>query len=110
MLLLLSLGFATAVSFLSQLDLGVLGTAVDGVVLFAGGHASSYVFLLVTVGLLYKVVPYESPSWREMLPGASFAALLTEIAKTLFVHYINGVSQLATERSVVALVDFVGRG
>jgi membrane protein len=56
--------------------------------------AASYLFVFVVVALLYKWVPYQRPSWREVAPAALIAGLVFELGKSLFVFYIENVGHL----------------
>ena len=73
-LLFLAMAVSTVVELLEKLDLGPIAKGLDGFLSFAGTHATSYLFVFVTFCLLYKLVLYERLSWREILPGAVFAA------------------------------------
>ena len=90
-LLFLAMAIPTAMEFLSQLD---LGRFVNNLLGFAGGHVTSTVFVFAILCLLYRFVPYERQSWRDVVPGAVFAALLLELGKTGFVSYIDNVAHL----------------
>ena len=39
--------------------------------------------------LLYKLIPNTRTYWRDIWPGALLAAVLFEIARALFIFYIN---------------------
>jgi YihY family inner membrane protein len=90
-LLFFAMAIPTILELLSQFDLGLLANNLLG---FAGGHITSYVFVFTALCLLYRFVPYEKPSWREVVPGALFSALLLELGKTGFVFYIDRVAHL----------------
>lgn len=82
-----------ALDVVTQVDLTRFG--IDATVFASvGGRVASFVFISMMVSLLYKVVPYERPGWREILPGALVAALLFEAGKALFVLYLDNVSSL----------------
>ena len=93
-LLFLTMAVSTIVKLLARLDVGPIAKGLDGSLSFAGTHATSYLFVFVTFCLLYKLVPYERLSWREILPGALFAAFLFELGKTAFVFYLDNVAHL----------------
>ncbi len=59
---------------------------------FANGHFTGILAIFVALMWLYRVVPYESPAWRDTLIGAAFAALFIELGKTVFVVYISGIA------------------
>ena len=94
LLLFLSMAVSTGVDLLAQLNLGLFGDRVDNVLTLLGGHMTSYLFVFVMLGALYYLVPYERPSWREVLPGALFAAFLYELGKAGFMLYIENVAHL----------------
>jgi membrane protein len=83
-LFLLSLGVSAVLSFITDLDLPVPEVLANiGTVLLA------FAFSFVIFALLYKVAPLSWVSWRYVWPGALLAALLFEVAKTLFLFYLN---------------------
>jgi membrane protein len=94
LLLFLSMAVSTGVDLLAQLDPGLFGDRVDNLLTLLGGHMTSYLFVFVMLGALYYLVPYERPSWREVLPGALFAAFLYELGKAGFMLYIENVAHL----------------
>ena len=82
-----------AVDVFTQIDLSRFG--VDAPTYeWLGGHAASFVFVLSVLLLLYSIVPYRRPPWRELLPGAVAAAALFEIGKALFVIYLENAGSL----------------
>jgi membrane protein len=83
-LFLLSLGTSAALSFISGLNLPVPAGLVNLATIFLAFSFSFVIFIL-----LYKVAPLSWISWRYVWPGALLAALLFEIAKTLFIFYLN---------------------
>ena len=93
-LLFLSMAVSTGVELFAQFDLGSRGDGIGNLLTLAGGHMTSYLFVFVMFGALYNLVPYERPSWREVLPGALFAAFLFELGKTGFMLYIDNVAHL----------------
>ena len=92
-LLFCSLVFSTTVELFPQLDLSFLGSRLETMLTFAGGHVSSFVVVFLVLVLLYKFVPYQRPLWREVLPGAVVAGLLFELGKSGFVIYIDNVGR-----------------
>ena len=94
LLLFLSMAVSTGVDLLAQLDPGLFGDRMDNLLTLLGGHMTSYLFVSVMLGALYYLVPYERPSWREVLPGALFAAFLYELGKAGFMLYIENVAHL----------------
>ena len=84
---------STTVDVFTQFDLsrfGVDTTAFE----WLGGHVASFVFVFVVVLVLYNIVPYRRPPWREVWPGAVTAAFLFEIGKALFVIYLENARSL----------------
>jgi membrane protein len=94
-LLFLAMAVSTVAKVLAKLDLGPITGGIDGFLSFAGSHATNYLFVFVTFGLLYKLVPYKRLSWREILPGALFATFLFELGKAVFVFYLDNAAHLA---------------
>jgi membrane protein len=93
LLLLVAVGVSTAVDLVTQLDLTRFG--FDGTLFSSlGGRVASIVSVFVTVILIYKLVPYERPAWRDILLGALAATLLFELGKALFVLYLGNVGNL----------------
>ncbi|MDH3625921.1 MAG: YihY/virulence factor BrkB family protein [Myxococcales bacterium] len=93
LLLLIAVGVSMALDVVTQVDLtrfGLAGTVFASL----GGHVASFVFIFAIVCLLYKLVPYQRPQWREVFPGALVAALLFELGKALFVLYLENVGSL----------------
>ena len=90
-LFLLSLGAATFVRIsgrLTEVDLPGLGflTNTSGSVLLQG---SSFLLTLASFLILYKFMPNTKTYWRYIWPGAVLAATLFELAKNLFIVYLN---------------------
>jgi len=81
------------VDVFTQLDLSRFGVDLSAFE-WLGGHAASFVFILAVVLVLYNIVPYKRPPWRDVLPGALTAAFLFEIGKALFVIYLDNARSL----------------
>lgn len=93
LLLFVAVAVSMALDVVTQLDparFGLDGTAYAWI----GGHAASFVFIFVTVSLIYTLVPYQRPAWRELLPGSLVAAVVFELGKALFVLYLENVGSL----------------
>ena len=84
--------FSTILEIVIQLDLGFLGNRLTRVLTFADGYLAGVVFTFLILTVLYRLVPFEKPAWREALPGALFAALVFELGKTVFSIYIDTVA------------------
>ena len=93
LLLFVGVGLSTILDVVTQLDFARFG--LDGAAFaWLGSHAASFVSILATVFLLYAIVPYERPRWRESLPAAIVAAVLFELGKSLFVLYVENANSL----------------
>jgi membrane protein len=93
LLLFVGVGLSTVLDVVTPLDFtrfGLDGTAFA----WLGSRVSSFVSVLATVFLLYAIVPYERPRWREILPAAIVAAVLFELGKSLFVLYVENANSL----------------
>jgi membrane protein len=83
-LILLSFGATTLLSRIGTLNLPVSGTIVN-----IGTALVALFFSLVVFSLIHKLAPLNSPAWRHIWPGAVLSTVMFEIAKTLFVLYLN---------------------
>jgi membrane protein len=52
----------------------------------------AFLLILVVFLFLYKFIPFTKTYWRDIWPGALLAAILFEIARTLFIFYINNLA------------------
>ena len=85
-LLLLSLGASAIVSILRR----VLNLpAADLIIINVGSWLVAFLLILAVFLLLYKLIPNTKTYWRYVWPGALLAAILFEIARTLFVFYLE---------------------
>ena len=84
LLFLLSIGSTALFSIMRITDMPELSTFVDIGIRFLGFLFSFAIFLL-----LYKFIPNTKTFWRYVWPGALLAATFFEIAKTLFVFYLD---------------------
>jgi membrane protein len=86
MLFFLSLGASAVISILR----GVLDLPIEKVmVLEAGSRLFAFLLILAIFLLLYKLIPNTKTHWRDIWPGALFAAILFEVARTLLVFYLG---------------------
>jgi membrane protein len=83
-LFLLSLGATGLFSIIGDRELPGLVPAVDVLARFFGFFMSLAIFLVI-----YKFLPNTKTYWRYVWPGAVLAAVLFEIAKSLFVFYLD---------------------
>ncbi len=85
-LFLLSLGASAIISILR----GVFNLPVAKLIIVdVGSRLVAFLLILAVFLLLYKLIPNTRTYWRYVWPGALLAAILFEIARTLFVFYIN---------------------
>ena len=73
---------------LSQYDVPVLGFLVQqvGQILLQG---FSFILVLAIFLLIYKFMPNTKTYWRYIWPGAMVGAVLFELAKNLFILYLE---------------------
>ena len=93
-LFLLSLSAATFVRLAGRFedsDVPAVGFLVNfgGQVILQG---TAYLLTLTTFLLIYKFMPNTRTYWRFIWPGAAFAAVLFELAKNLFIVYLNRIA------------------
>ena len=85
-LFLLSLGASAIISVLRR----VLNLpAADLIIVNVGSRLVAFLLMLAVFLLLYKLIPNTKTYWRYIWPGALLAAILFEIARTLFVFYLE---------------------
>ena len=85
-LFLLSLGTSAFVTFLGNaLNLPDRNTAA----VYLGTKLIAFLLMLAIFLLLYKFVPNAITDWRDIWPGALLAAVFFEIARTLFIFYLE---------------------
>jgi membrane protein len=88
-LFLLSLGTSTIISIIFKaLNL----PAADLIIVDLGSRAAAFVLILIVFLLLYKLIPNTKTRWRYIWPGALLASVFFEIARTLFIYYINNIA------------------
>ena len=85
-LFLLSLGVSATISILR----GVFNLpAADLIIVNLGSRVVAFLLITAVFLLLYKTVPNTRTHWRSVWPGALLASIFFEIARTLFVLYIE---------------------
>ncbi|MGA7727598.1 MAG: YihY/virulence factor BrkB family protein [Dehalococcoidales bacterium] len=85
-LFLLSLGASTFISFMGNaLNLPDRNLAVVNL----GAKLIAFLLMLAIFLLLYKFVPNTKTRWRDIWPGAVLAAVFFEIARALFIFYLE---------------------
>ena len=75
-------------SFLARLGL----TQID--ISRVQGWLVSFLFVFCMFALIYRMTPYIKVRWRQILPGALFAAILFEMGKVGFVVYLERAAGL----------------
>ena len=84
-LFLLSLGASAIISIMR----GILHLpAADMIIVNVASWLVAFLLILAVFLLLYKLIPNTRTYWRDIWPGALLAAVLFEIARTLFVFYL----------------------
>ncbi len=85
-LFLLSLGASTIITILR----GIFHVPVaDPVLIEMGSRVAAFLLLLAVFLILYKLIPNTKTHWRYVWPGALLAAVFFEIARTLFIYYLE---------------------
>jgi membrane protein len=86
LIFLLSLGASAAISILR----GVFNLpAAKMMTVGLGSRLAAFLLILAVFLLLYKLVPNSKTNWRDIWPGAILAAVFFEIARTLFIFYLE---------------------
>ncbi len=80
----LSLGSAAFFSVFPTINLPVVQSAAVLV-----GELLAFLFVFVLFLLIYKFVPNTRVAWRNIWPGTLLAAILFEVARVIFVFYLN---------------------
>jgi membrane protein len=85
---LLSLGAGHLISILH----GVSDLAVaDMIIVKVGSRLVAFLLIFIVFLLLYKLIPNTKTHWRYTWPGALLAAVFFEIARTLFILYLENL-------------------
>jgi membrane protein len=98
-LFLLSMGATSVFSILESWDLPFGTAAAD-----FGARLLGFGFSLGIFLVLYKFMPNTKTYWRYVWPGAVLAAVLFEVAKTLFVFYLGSFGSYESVYGSVASV------
>jgi membrane protein len=104
-LFLLSLGVSTITAILRGVfDLPVAKLTIVDV----GARLVAFLLMFVVFLLLYKLVPNTKTYWRDVWPGAILSAIFFEIARTLFIIYIENFANyqliFGSITSIIALL------
>ncbi|MDO8717244.1 MAG: YihY/virulence factor BrkB family protein [Dehalococcoidales bacterium] len=94
----LAMALSTGILFLLSLGASVIASILRGVsdlpaailiIVDIGSRLVAFLLILVVFLLLYKLIPCTRTYWRYVWPGALLAAVLFEIARTVFVFYLD---------------------
>jgi membrane protein len=91
----LGMALSTGILFLLSLGASALISILRGVfdspliIVEVGSRLVAFLLILAVFLLLYKLIPNTKTYWRYVWPGALLAAILFEIARTLFVFYLE---------------------
>jgi membrane protein len=107
-LFLLSLGASAIISILR----GLLNLpAADLIIVDGGSRLVAFLLILAVFLLLYKLIPNTRTYWRYIWPGALLAAILFEIARTLFIFYLENFANYqliyGTIASIIVLLVWI---
>ena len=86
-----SLAFSSGLQFLGDEDIPVLGALafLEHNAINALFRPVPFVFTFIIFLLIYKFTPMTRTYWRYIWPGALLAALLFEVAKSIFIFYLD---------------------
>jgi membrane protein len=107
-LLLVSLGTSALTSVLR----GVINLpSSDRVLINLASRVIAFLLIFVVFLLLYKFVPYAKTRWRNIWQGALLAAVLFELARSLFIIYLENFANYAliygSIASIIALLVWI---
>ncbi|NLE08749.1 MAG: YihY/virulence factor BrkB family protein [Dehalococcoidales bacterium] len=85
-IVLLSISSSAVISILH----GVFHLPVTGLLIVnICSKVLGFLLMVIVFVILYKYLPYTKTHWRTIWPGALLASILFEIARTLFIYYIE---------------------
>ena len=107
-LFVLSLGASTIISILNgSLNL----TTTDFTIVNLSSRFVAFLLMLAVFLLLYKFIPNVKTYWRYVWPGALLAAILFEIARSLFIFYLEHLANYeliyGSITSIIALLVWI---
>jgi membrane protein len=107
-LFLLSLGASTIISILhGSLNL----PTTDFIIVNLISRFVAFLLMLAVFLLLYKFIPNVKTYWRYVWPGALLAAILFEIARSLFIFYLEHLANYeliyGSITSIIALLVWI---
>jgi membrane protein len=94
----LGMVFSTGILFLLSLGASTIVTLMRGIfnvpatnlgTIYVSGRLIAFLLMFTVFLLLYKLVPNTKTNWRNIWPGALLAAALFELARTLFIFYLE---------------------
>ncbi|HEX9896829.1 MAG TPA: YihY/virulence factor BrkB family protein [Dehalococcoidales bacterium] len=116
----LGMALSTCILFLLSMGASAIDAILQGLfdlpaaTLIIVDICSRLVAFLLILGvflLLYKLIPYTKTYWRYIWPGALLAAILFEIARTLFVFYLENFANYqliyGSIASIIALLVWI---
>jgi membrane protein len=93
LLTLIAIGFAPVLELLVGLETGLLSSRWQAVLDTAVGHVTSLIISAAILTLIYMLVAYERPGWKQAMPGIAVATCMIEAGKSLFVYYVEHASR-----------------
>jgi len=106
-LFLLSMGTSAIISIVRQF----VGLPADLLILDVGSWLAAFLLIMAVFLLLYKLIPNTRTYWHDIWPGALLAVILFEIARTLFVLYINNFANYhliyGSAASIIVLIVWI---
>jgi membrane protein len=97
----LGMVFGTGILFLLSLGAGSIITIMHGVLnlpttslvmVYVSTKLAAFLLIFLVFLLLYKFIPNTKTYWRGVWPGALLVALLFELARTLFIFYLDNIA------------------
>ena len=94
----LGMVFGTGILFLLSLGassvITITGSALnlptaDLIIVYISTKLAAFLLMFAVFLLLYKLLPNTKTYWRGVWPGALLAAILFELARTLFIFYLD---------------------
>ena len=96
-----SLFSSAAIESVAQFDVPVIGRQA-WVQVFA--RLVPFILTVTTFALIYKLLPSVHPNWNNVMPAALLAAVLFELAKIVFLLYLNRVASFEIYGGMTLLV------
>ena len=92
---------SAAIEAVAQFDVPVIGRQA-WVQLFA--RLVPFALTVVTFALVYKLLPNVHPDWSNVMPAALLGAVLFELAKIVFLLYVNRIASFEIYGGMTLLV------